>query len=141
MPCANSSQERRDGSFQKIVSQAFMEELPPEVKQALRRNVEELKKVQKWRHYADHARKGRTRKKYRNKLREYYKSRPASAFLGTHDLYWFPSSIVLTSGPGYSGGRGLNSGSPEAIWWLRRPEEFYPVGRGDCMRYWWPRVL
>lgn len=86
---------------------------------ALRRNAEELKKVQKWRYYAAHAKKGRTRKKYRNKLREYHRSHP-------FPWYWLPSSMKLTSGLWYSSGRGLDSGSPDEIWWRRNPVFLWP---------------
>lgn len=119
---------RQDSPLQKIASQTFMEELPPEVKRALRRNAEELEKVQKWCRYAAHAKKGRTRKKYRNKLREYYRSRPVP-------WWWLPSSMELTSG------RGLDSGSPDVIWWYRRPGPIYPVGEGGRIADWGPRPL
>lgn len=112
----------------------FKEELPSEVKRAFRRNAEELKKVQKWRYYAAHANKGRTRKKYRNKLREYHRSHP-------FPWYWLPSSMELTSGSGYSSGRGLDSGSPDAIWWRRTPALLCPVGEGGRIADWGPRPL
>lgn len=109
----------QDSRLHGIASQTFMAKLPSEVKRALRRNAEELEKVQKWRYYAAHAKKGRTRKKYRNKLREYYRSRPVP-------WWWLPSSMGLTSGPGYIGGRGLDSGSPDEIWWRRNPVLLFP---------------
>ncbi len=102
-----------------VPGETFKEELPSEVMRALRRNAEELKKVQKWRYYAAHAKKGRTRKKYRNKLREYHRSHP-------FPWYWLPSSMKLTSGLWYSSGRGLDSGSPDEIWWRRNPVFLWP---------------
>lgn len=105
--CARRSHRCQDSPSREIASQTFMAGLPAELKRSLRRNAEELKEVQKWRHYAAHAKKGRTRKKYRNKLREYYRSRPVP-------WWWLPSSMELSSGPGYSSGRGLDSGSPDA---------------------------
>lgn len=118
-PYARRSRGWQDSPSREIASQTFMAGLPAELKRALRRNAEELKEVQKWRHYAAHAKKGRTRKKYRNKLREYYRSRPVP-------WWWLPSSMGLTSGPGYIGGRGLDSGSPDEIWWRRNPVLLFP---------------
>ena len=42
----------------------------------LERIRKEQKQLEKWKHYATHARKRRTRKKYQNKLRKYYASKP-----------------------------------------------------------------
>lgn len=132
-PGARRSFTWQDSPSREIASQLFMEGLPEEVMRALRHNAKEMKKVQRWRHYAEHAKKGRTRKKYRNRLREYYWSRPAPVFPGAHTRYWLPAS------PGYSSGRGLNSGSPEIIWWCRRPGPIYPVGEGGRVADWGPR--
>lgn len=126
--CARRSHGWQDSPSREIASQTFMAGLPAELKRALRRNAEELEKVQKWCHYAAHAKKGRTRKKCRNKLREYYRSRPVP-------WWWLPSSMELTSG------RGLDSGSPDVIWWYRRPGPIYPVGEGGRIADWGPRPL
>jgi len=42
----------------------------------MRKKEQEQKQLRKWYHYATHAKKRRTRKKYRNKLRKYYASKP-----------------------------------------------------------------
>lgn len=131
-PCARRSYGWQNSPSRAIASQTFMEGLPVELKRVLRRNAEELKKVQKWHHYATHAKKRRTRKKYWNKLWEYYRIRPIP-------WYGLPSSMEFTSGPGYSSGQGLDSESPEVIWWCRRPGEFYPVGEDGSMKDWGPR--
>lgn len=132
--CARRSHGWQDSPSREIASQTFMAGLPAELKRALRRNAEELEKVEKWRHYAEHAKKGRTRKKYRNKLREYHRSHP-------FPWYWLPSSMELTSGLGYSSGRGLDSGSPDVIWWRRNPGLLCPVGEGGRIADWGPRPL
>ena len=137
-PSTGSSPGWQDSRLHGISSQTFMAQLSPEEKRAIRRNAEELEKAQKWRYYAAHAKKGRTRKKYRNKLREYYRS---------HSIpwYWLPSNMELTSGHGHSSGRGLDSGSLGVIWWFRRPghiyESIYPVSEGGRVADWGPRPL
>ncbi len=133
-PCARRSHGWQDSPSREIASQLFVEGLPAELKRALRRNAEELEKVEKWRHYAEHAKKGRTRKKYRNKLREYHRSHP-------FPWYWLPSSMELTSGLGYSSGRGLDSGSHDVIWWRQNPGLLFPVGEGGRIADWGPRPL
>ena len=42
----------------------------------LKKREEERKKLRRWRHYADHAKKRRTRKKYQKKLRDHYAAAP-----------------------------------------------------------------
>ena len=120
-PCTRQSHGWQDSPSRELFSQLFVESLPPEVLRAMQRHTKELEKVQRWRYYADHAKKGRTRKKYRKKLREDYKTRPVP-------WWWLPSSMELTSGPGYFSGPGLDSGASEVLWWLRKPGYVSRVG-------------
>ena len=71
-PCARRSHGWQDSPSRKLASQLFAESVSPKLLQAMQRHTKELEKVQRWRYYAEYAKKGRTRKKYRNKLHEYY---------------------------------------------------------------------
>lgn len=75
--------------------------ITPGLERAMRRYAEQLRRVKKWEHYAAHAKKARTRKKYRNRLREYYSREPAFRPAGLYS------------------GHGINSTS--GVQWLRTP--------------------
>lgn len=75
--------------------------ISPSLEKVVRRYAEQLRRVKKWEHYATHAKKARTRKKYRNRLREYYSREPAFRPAGLYS------------------GHGINSTS--GVWWLRTP--------------------
>lgn len=123
-PCARRSHGWQDSPSRKLASQLFAESVSPKLLQAMQRHTKELEKVQRWRYYAEHAKKGRTRKKYRKKLREYYKGRPVFLTESLSSMPFLDSGVSLASGPGYSSGKGLSSGIPvsEAVWWARRPD-------------------
>lgn len=53
----------------------YQKDMMVEVVKFFRQREEEEKKLRKWRHYAEHAKKWRIRKKYKKKIQEYYKNK------------------------------------------------------------------
>lgn len=94
-----AAQERQNALLEPPKETAERVYIPPRVERTMRRYVEQLRRVKKWEHYAAHAKKARTRKKYRNRLREYYSREPAFMPAG------IDSGIATTAGG----------------WWLRTP--------------------
>ena len=97
---ARKSETWRDSPSRSILSHEASC-ISPSLKRAINKYAEQLRRVKKWEHYAAHAKKARTRKKYRNRLREYYSKEPAFR-------PW-----------GLDSGRGIDSTA--GGWWLRSP--------------------
>lgn len=126
--CARRSHGWQDSPSRKLASQLFAENLPSEVLRAMQRHTKELEKVQRWRYYAEHAKKGRTRKKYRKKLREYYNEKPVYLTAGLTSRPFLDSGFSISGGLGYSSGPGIDSGTSEKLWWLCPPGYVSTVG-------------
>lgn len=99
---ARRSQTWEDSPSREIVKKTNEQfYISPSLEKVVRRYAEQLRRVKKWEHYAAHAKKARTRKKYRNRLREYYSREPA----------FRPA--------GLNSGHGIDSTA--GGWWLRTP--------------------
>lgn len=68
-----------------------------------REREEEEKKLRKWNHYAKHAKKWRTRKKYQKRIREHYENRkPNGSGAGLYYMKYDISKFYPSIGSGFA---------------------------------------
>lgn len=111
---ARESQTWRDSQIREYVK-ATNEQvyISPRLEKVMRRYAEQLRQVKKWEHYAAYAKKARTRKKYKNRLREYYSKEPAFRPVGIDSGHGIDSTAgawwLLAPSPGEMSAYSLKS--------------------------------
>lgn len=126
LPAAPAAEEERKEPDSETAGPVFVRTFETEnkaLKRAMQHYAEERRKVKRWKHFAIHAKKARTRKKYARKIRLYLERHPARRG------YLFLPSQYEIFGAVYTAGTTPPEPEPgpegAGYWWSRTPRVPY----------------